>query len=167
MKDVCDALGIQTSYGPVHVGEFIQAGTYLGGVDPADRRALTFTLATDSYFYWKPGGKSNTSRISMAEKIAVALTQEGKKFDVGSADLMAINGGDVGKWTSGARRCTPTRVEQVGASPHMGRQRQLVAHHVQCLQARQPCPRVRELGGCDVQELGVHSLHHSWKDVHP
>ena len=37
----------------------------------------------------------------MAKNIAVTLTQQGKKCDMRSTDLMAINGGDVAKWTSG------------------------------------------------------------------
>ena len=107
MKDLCDAIGIQTTYDPVQVGKFIEAGSYQGGVDPADRRELTFTLATDSTFYWKQGGKSNSSHINMAERIANGLTQEGMTFDMRSTDLMAINGNDVGKWTS---CCTVTRM---------------------------------------------------------
>ena len=67
LKGLCDAIGSQTSYDPVQVGKFLEAGSYQSGVDPAGRRELTFTLATDSTFYWKQGGKSNTSHIDMAE----------------------------------------------------------------------------------------------------
>ena len=38
------------TYDPVQVGKFIDAGSFQGGVDPAERRELTFTLATDSTF---------------------------------------------------------------------------------------------------------------------
>ena len=69
MKDVCDAIGTQTSYDPVEVGHFTEAGSYQGGVDPAERRELTFTLATDLHFYWRRDGKSNTSHTNMAEKL--------------------------------------------------------------------------------------------------
>ena len=56
MKDLCDAIGIQTTYDPVQVGTFIEAGSFQGGVDPAVRRELTFTLATDSTFFGRQGG---------------------------------------------------------------------------------------------------------------
>ena len=51
IKDLRDAIGVQTTYGPVQVGKFIEAGSFQGGVDPAASRELTFTLATDSTFF--------------------------------------------------------------------------------------------------------------------
>ena len=61
-----------------------------------------FALATDSTFFWKQGGRGNVSHTNMAERVAHALTLQGKTFDMRSADLMAINGGDVSQWTSAA-----------------------------------------------------------------
>ena len=47
-------------------------------------------------------GTNITPHYNMAEKVAHVLTQQGKSFDMKSIELMAINGGDVAKWTSGA-----------------------------------------------------------------
>ena len=52
VKDLGDAIGVQTTYDPVQVGECIEAGSFQGGVDPAGRRELTFALATDSTLCW-------------------------------------------------------------------------------------------------------------------
>ena len=62
MKDLCDAIGIQTTYDPVQVGKSIEAGSFQGGVDPAATRELTFTLATDSTSVGRRVGRT-TRRI--------------------------------------------------------------------------------------------------------
>ena len=97
MQDLCGAIGTQTIYDPTQVGKFIASGHVQAGVEPARERAFTSTLATDSTFFLKQGGTSNTSHIDMASGVATALTAEGTTFDMRSAKLMAVNGGGVGK----------------------------------------------------------------------
>jgi hypothetical protein len=50
-QDLCDAIGVQTTYDPMQVGKFIESGNIQGGADPAVRRDLTFTAASDSTFF--------------------------------------------------------------------------------------------------------------------
>ena len=63
-------------------------------------RELVFALATDSTSFWRSGGKKNSTCINMAEAVAENLTQKKRVFNMESTNLMAINGGDVGKWNS-------------------------------------------------------------------
>ena len=98
-----EPMGVQTTYDTVQVGAFIEAGDLQGGVDPAVNRELVFTLATDSTFFGRSGGKKNSTCINMAEAVAGSLAQKKKVFNMESTSLMAINGGDVGKWNSAAQ----------------------------------------------------------------
>ena len=57
IRGLCEPIGVQTTYDPIHVGKFKEAGDFQGGADPAVNRELTFTLANDSTFFWRSGGK--------------------------------------------------------------------------------------------------------------
>ena len=66
INEFCEPIGVQTTYDPVQVGKFIEAGDFQGGVDPAVNRELIFTLATDSTFFWRSEGKSSSLRVNTA-----------------------------------------------------------------------------------------------------
>ena len=80
INGLCESIGAQTTYDPIQVGTFIDAGDFQGGVDPAATRELTFTLATGSTLLWRSGGKKSSTCINMAKEVAENLTLKKKVF---------------------------------------------------------------------------------------
>ena len=111
---------------------------------PQGDRELVFTLAADSTFFWRSGGKKSSLRINMAEPIANNLTQAQTAFKEESTSIVAIDCGDMGLWAKGVREILPLAwVDEEEPSPYLGRQRQFRAQDRN--DAKMAC-RVRESG---------------------